>query len=178
MNPENEMIPGLRRPTPREQAWIAEHWGYEIQKKTHRTNGKILRFVAIFLIAVGVAGSVRGGENLVGSVICLIVGLVCYGSSRAIGKDAGKKDRRLLALATGDYYVAQATSVKIGYTLYQKYRDGSSEVRLSDGRILERNYKMPYRLAKPLIDRNINCIPILLIQLPGEHRILTIPVQH
>lgn len=176
MNLTSEPIPGLRRPDAREQAWIAEHWGYEIGKKTYRKNGKIPRFIAIFLVAMCAAGMVRGEDNLAGAVIALILAVICIALSRILKKGEGRKDSRLQALATGDYYVAQAASVKIGYSKYEGQRRGFAEVRLADGRVLEGNHWMPYRLAKPLIEQKINNIPILVIQFPGEDRIFTIPV--
>lgn len=176
MNPASETIPGLRRPDARERAWIAEHWGHEIDRKTFRKNGKFLRFVAIFLAAMSAVGMVRGEDGVGGAVVGLILAVICFALSRVLGKSAGTKDRRLHALAAGDYYVAQATSVKIGYSQYEGLPRGFAEVRLADGRMLNGHHQMPYDLAKPLMDQNINSVPILLIQLPGESRILTIPV--
>ena len=176
MKPTSEPIPGLRRPDAREQAWIAEHWGKEIEQNTLRLSGKIPRFIAAFLAAVGGASMVRDEGALDSAVVCLILAVICFAVSRAFGKTEGQKDRRLQALATGDYYVAQATSVRIGYIHRRGSRDGVAEVRLADGRVLEGAHWMPYRLAEPLINQKINNIPILVIQFPGEDRIFTIPV--
>lgn len=175
MKPVNEPIPGLRRPDAREQAWIGEHWGHEIKQKTFRKNGRILQFIAIFLAAMSGVGIARGEDGLAGAVIGLILAVICFALSRILAKSKGLKDCRLQALATGDYYVAEAVSVRIGYGKYEGLRRGFAEVRLADGRVLEGKHGMPYRLAKPLIEQKIHSIPILVIQFPGEDRIFTIP---
>lgn len=175
MNPASEPIPGLRRPDAREQAWIAEHWGREIEQLTFRKNGRFLRFVAIFLAAMSGVGIARGEDDLAGVVIGLILAAICFALSHILEKGKGTKDRRLQALATGDYYVAQAVSVRLGHSKYEGKRRGFAQVRLSDGRVLDGKYWMPYRLAQPYIEQKIHNIPILVIKLPGEDRIFTIP---
>lgn len=175
MNPASEPIPGLRRPDAREQAWIAEHWGREIEQLTFRKNGRFLRFIGIFLAAMSGVGIARRDDNLAGMVITLILAAICFALSHILEKGKGTKDRRLQALATGDYYVAQAVSVRLGHSKYEGKRRGFAQVRLSDGRVLEGTHWMPYRLAQPYIEQKIHNIPILVIQLPGEDRIFTIP---
>ena len=175
MNPVSEPIPGLRRPDAREHAWIAEHWSREIERNTVHSNGRVPRFIAIFLAAVGGVSAVRGENAMDIVAICLFLAVCCFGLSCVLKKTKGENARRVSALGTGDYYVADAVSIQIGCIYRRGSHDGFAQVRLSDGRVLEGKYWMPYRLAQPYIEQKIHNIPILVIKLPGEDRIFTIP---
>ena len=170
----NEPIPGLRQPTELERTAIAKAWGDEIQHHTHQASGKLLRFFAIFLIVCSAASAVRNGQ-LGGSVVTFVFGVICYFFSTAMKKSGGNKKRRLQALYTGNYMVAEAQSTQISYVYLKRHKMGRVAVRLSNGRNLPGSYRMPYSEAEPYINLNQHSIPVLLIILPGEETIWTIP---
>ena len=172
----SEAIPGLRRPTEQEKFEIGRVWGYEIEHHTYETRGGLVRFLAIFLIACAAVSVVRSGDPG-GAIVTGLVGLAFYFVSGRLNKNRGNKKRRLQALNTGDYMVAEAETTQIGFSYWKHHKDGRVCVRLSNGRCLEGGYKMPYPAAKPYIEKQVHNIPILLIFLPGEENIWTIPAR-
>ena len=60
MNPKVDRIPGLRKPSRAEQVWIAQNWKSELQQGYSPNGGKLIRYVGIFLICVGIANMFRG----------------------------------------------------------------------------------------------------------------------
>lgn len=177
MNPRTETIPGLRQPTAREQARIAESWCPEIQRIHSPNAGKLLRFVGIFLICFGTVSAMRGGEGIVGTLILLIAAVACLVFS-GIGRSSARMYRnRLNALKSGNYQVAPAVSTKVMGSESGNAPGGLVKAGLPGGEPLSGSFPIPYVCAEPLIRQKIHAVPLLLIRIPGDPDILAIPVE-
>lgn len=174
MNPKNNTISGMRQPTVQEKSWIAEKWCPEV-RGVRPNAGKALRYVGIFCVCMGAANMLRGGGGISGLIILLVVGAVCILFANFSKNAARQAANRKNALSSGNYSVAPAESCRIWYGDLHTERTGHVDVCSAGGE--KHSYEIPYACAKPLLEQNIQQVPLLLIQIPGDPEILAIPVQ-
>lgn len=178
MQQSSEWIPGLRSPSASERGWIRQMWLPEVQRRRFGSDGKIGRYAGIFLVAVCAIGMARGDVGVAGLIATLLLAVACFGFS--LLSKQGKKHRQVLlqSLEQGNYQVAPAFSVWIGFAnARNSYTKALAKVCLADGKGLEGVYDMPRRCAEPLIRQGIHRISILLIRIEGYPLLLTIPQQ-
>lgn len=176
MNPKVEKLPGLRKPTSAEQEWIARNWEDELRQGYSANGGKLMRYIGIFLICTSVVNLVRGSSGgVVGMIMLLLLAAVCLGASSIGKKSSRDHGARIKAVECGDYLVAEAVATKVD-TSYRGNRPiALVNAVLPDGRKLNSIYRIPYICAKPLLNQEINDLPILLISFSCDPDILAIP---
>ena len=175
MSKKSETIFGMRRPTIQEKAWILKYWGYEIENHMFYTNGKFVGFIGVFLTIASIWG-IANNLNLVSAIICIILAIICFFFSKLLKRHGILKKNISKALATEDFYVADATSIKIGYGLYEGKRRYFTKVCLANGHVLDEHYPIPEQLASPLVQQKINTIPILVVIIQGDYTLRTITI--
>lgn len=175
MNPKREPIPGLRQPTAREQAWIAEKWGPEARRAYQPKAGKFVRYLGIFLICAGAASLARGGEGVVSLVGLAVLGVICIAFSTVGRNSARTFGRRVEALQQGRYQVAPARSTKIFGGESGNNPSGMIHACLPDGEPLSGSFQIPWECANPLLRQKVQSMPVLLIRIEGDPEILAIP---
>lgn len=176
MKPVNDPLLRWRQPVPQEKAWIAEIWGADERQINSPAKGSIFRYLGIFLIIVGIVSALRDGGDIAGAVVTLAVAVVFIFLSSKFSYVHRLHKHRIAAFEQGSYLVAGAYSSAIQMGQNKGFRTGRVRVRLPSGGYLE-GLRMPYACAEPLIRQNVHTVPLLLIQIPGDEEILTIPVR-
>lgn len=178
MKLRTENISGQRQPTAQEHAYIAAHWGDEINRRTYKKRGNLPRYFGIFLIITGMASTTRPGADMPSILVTLVLAACCLAFSSLLKNMAKRKDSRLNALAKADYLVAPANAWDLLVGRYQSgIRTSLVRINLSGGQVVDDAIKIPYRCAAPLLKQHVQHFPVLLIILPGDPEILAIPVQ-
>lgn len=177
MNPRVEKIPGLRKPTAAERAWIAENWKAELQQGYSPNGGKLIRYIGIFLICTGVVNLVRGEGGLVGMVLLCLLAAACLALSNVGRNSSLNHGARITAIETGDYLVTEAFSAKVDSSFRGNRPIGLVRAILPNGKKLDSLYRIPYSCAKPLLQQKSNEVPLLLIVFSCDPDILAIPVE-
>lgn len=175
MNPANEPIPGLRRPTQGEQIWISGQWSEEVRNTVGNPGGKAARYIGIFLIAFSVAGAWPGRGNLGGALVFFALGCFCLFLSRVSVKRVKLRKMLLTAFEQGNYMVAPAVSTKIYSGRGESRRMGMLCASLPNGERVEGTISVPYNSIYNLLHQGVHRVPILLIQIPNYPKILAIP---
>ena len=176
LSPDN--IPGQRQPTAQEHAYIAAHWGNEINRRMHKKRGSLPRYFGIFLIITGMASATRPGADLPGILVTLALAACCLGFSSLLKNMSRRKDTRLKALATANYLVAPATAWDLFTGHYQSgIRTALARINLPGGQVVDEVVKVPLRCADPLLKQKVQHFPVLLVILPGDPELLAIPQQ-
>ncbi len=177
MNPKAETLPGLRRPTAAEQAWIAESWTAELQNAYSPNGGKLTRYIGVFLVCTGTVSLMRGGSGLMESIMIFVLASICLWFS-SVGKKASRSHgARITAVKTGDYLVTEAFAAEVDATIRAHRPAAYAGVVLPDGRKLDSIYRIPHITAGPYLNQKNLQLPILLIRFSCDSEILAIPVK-
>lgn len=171
-----EQLPGLRRPTAAERAWIAAQWLPYYRGLPRPRPGRLLRAVGILLICIGTA-SIARDTTLAGGIVTLLVGLGTLGAySLKRGADRSRL-ARIQALERGDYLVAPATAAKLLPGDGLRAPGAMAQVILPDGTPMKGTYWLPWESGRALIASGPHNAPLLLIRFPGDPELLAIPRQ-
>lgn len=170
MQENAEVFLRFRPPTPREQAWILDQWGAEVDRMS-APKGRAGRLIGIMLIIFSTVHLVRQPTEVfsVGAMLVLAAFmLLLSGLSR---NNAKLKARLQDALRRGDYLVAETVSTRIWVRRNRQFKVPMVTVGAAQ---TSDDYRLPSQYTQMISDQNIQGKSVLVLQITGSSRKLAV----
>lgn len=177
MSSRSEELPGLRKPTQEERRRIEQSWCPVIQKYHKPNEGKLTKYLGVFLICVSCANLSRGGSATGEALLTFALAMGCIFFSVVARKNFRRKTVRLERLKAGDYLVAQVYSDKTVFSTEDQEANAMVNAYLPDGQPLKGYYRVPADCVEYLMKQKGKRVPVLLIQIFEDPEVLAIPVK-
>ena len=160
----------FRPPTPREQVWILNQWGDEIDQMPVM-KGRVGRLLGIVLIVFSTVYLVRQPTEVFSFVAMMGLAAFVLLLSGMNRKNARLKVRLQDALRRGDYLVAESVPIRLWVRHNRKFKVPMATVTSVQTNI---DYRLPSKYIQQISNQNIQGAPVLVLQITGASRKLAV----
>lgn len=175
-----EPVPELRAPEPWEHLLVEQTLIvlYREKKKS------LIRWPGVIgcLVGVMLVGDVGSGSATVGTFLALLLLILgCFYLNYTSIRRSQRMKSLVAQMERREYGVALGWAVGIRCVTGEGKKEsyGLAKVRLDNGRMLEKEYVLPYDYASSIVKRRIHEDQrVLLVQVPQQEKYRLVPIPH